>query len=192
VGELRKWLYGAAGLLLVVSLVYSVRGYLQNNEYERRVRAAEQYADSVMAVAVAESARADALEAEADSLVEEVQAREDELNAEHVDLEEWIEEEAPDACDPFFEEYEHLLGKAERQRDDALGAFERQREAAAHLREAVDLQRARGDTLQAALDARPGPHNPLIPRLGVGLFVGVTGDGFVRMGVGVTLSWSWW
>jgi hypothetical protein len=190
VGELRKWVTAAIALAVVVAVFFQIRSYVQSQEYERRVRVAEQFADSAAVVIVAESARADSAEARADSLASRVLARDTVFVTEVERVRVLADSLAPVACEPFIDEYDRLVVACQRDKRDALDAWDRQKEASARLRVALDAALASRDTLRTTLDSRPGPHNPFLPRLGFGLFAGVCGDGFACVGAGITLSWS--
>ena len=180
---------GAVILAMAVSMLYHIRTYVQNNEYERRIDAAEQFTDSLAAVIVSESERADNEQARADSLAGRVLARDTVFVRERAEARD-IAAAAPDTCAPVVAAYERVLATADSSKKDALSAFEAEREATAALRVARDAALASRDTLQTTLDSRPGPHLPFIPRLGAGLFAGVCADGRACVGAGVTLSWG--
>lgn len=187
--ELRKWIVGAVIVMVAVSLLYQLRTYVQNNEYERRVDAAEQYADSLAHVIASESERADSAEARATALANRVLARDTVFVRERAEARD-IAAAAPDTCAPVVAAYERVLAIADSSKNDALAAFEAEREATAALRIARDAAVASRDTLRTTLDSRPGPRLPFIPRLGAGLFAGVCADGRACVGAGVTLSWG--
>lgn len=188
-GELRKWITAAVALAVAVSVVFHIRSYVQNNEYERRVDAAEQFTDSLSGIIVSESVRADSAEARATALANRVLARDTVFVRERAEARD-IAAAAPDTCAPVVAAYERVLAIADSSKNDALAAFEAEREAAARLRIARDAAIASRDTLRTTLDSRPGPHLPFIPRLGAGLFAGVCSDGRACVGAGVTLSWG--
>ena len=187
--ELRKWIMGAVILAVTVSVLYHIRTYVQNNEYERRVDAAEQFTDSLSAVIAFESVRADSAEARATALANRVLARDTVYVRERAEARD-IAAAAPDTCAPFVAAYERVLAIADSSKNDAMDAYAAEREAAASLRIALGDARAAVDTLRVTLDSRPGPHLSFIPRLGAGLFAGVCADGSACVGAGVTLSWG--
>lgn len=68
-------------------------------------------------------------------------------------------------------------------------AFRAQQEAYASLRIAYDNAIARGDSLDAVLDARPGERLWFLPELTMGAFAGLCSTGQPCVGVGVGLGW---
>ena len=175
--------------MVAVSMLYHIRSYVQNNEYERRVDAAEQYADSPSGIIASESVRADNEQARADSLAGSALARDTVFVRERAVARD-IAASAPDTCVPVVAAYERVLETSDGVKNDALAAFEAERKAAASLRRALAGAIASRDTLRTTLNSRPGPHLPFIPRLGAGLFAGVCADGRACVGAGVTLSWG--
>ena len=69
-------------------------------------------------------------------------------------------------------------------------AFRAERSRSQALLAAEATVRAAADSLQAALDARPGERPWWIPREGVGPYVGICTSGLPCAGVGATLSWE--
>jgi hypothetical protein len=101
---------------------------------------------------------------------------------------------APDTCAPFVAQRDSIIDE----QDSVIGTWERAYDAS--LRAIGDLKlsnealQVRGDTLAAALSARPKPRSRLIPSPGAGVFTGLCRDleGNVEpcYGAGVTLSWK--
>ena len=180
---------GAIILAVIVSMLYHIRTYVQNNEYERRIDAAEQFTDSLSAVIAVESVRADSAEARATALANRVLARDTVFVRERAEARD-IAAAAPDTCAPVVAAYERVLATSDSAKTDAMAAYAAEREATARLRSALGGAMASIDTLRVTLDSRPGPHLPFIPRLGVGVFAGICADGRACVGAGVTLSWG--
>lgn len=124
----------------------------------------------------------------ADSIAEDVRER-------AVRVEERIDtvlvETPPELEDhPAIVQRDKIIEEVTDQRDDALRAFEEQKEATAILRTALEESRETVDSLSTVLEDRPSPRPWWVPEVGVGPFAGLCSDGGPCTGLGAHVSWK--
>lgn len=183
----------AAAVLLVAAAALVFRVVRMSARYDAAEVAWNAKADSALAYAALESARADSAAQEADYF--EAKA---ELNAKLADergraVRERVVEvravEVPDTCVTFVAPRDSLIDSAIEEADTWRAAYEDEHTANLWLHTANASLTAVNDTLTLTLQSRPKPRPSWMPRVGVGPFVGVCPNG-VCAGVGITLSWS--
>lgn len=91
---------------------------------------------------------------------------------------------------PAIVQRDSIIDEVVEQRDDALHAFEEQKEATATLRDALEESRETVDSLSTVLEDRPGPKPWFVPEVGAGPFAGLCSGGRPCTGVGVHVSWQ--
>lgn len=176
----------AAGLLVVVvgDRCHSV----SLAEWETRVERVQEQARHQRERAKQAEAEADSLSEAAGRALRAAESAEARIRAQ-VDT---VRAETP----PELREHPAIV-----QRDSLIGglldestrlrrAFDLQRQASARLRAALASEKARGDSLSAVLEDRPGDRPWFLPRLGLGVAAGLDSRGLPNTVAGLTVSWE--
>jgi hypothetical protein len=179
-----KWVLGAVA---VVAAVLVLRSFLSARDAEWQARVETEMVRAELALGEADSFAYQAAlqEARADSAFALAEERDtviirmvEELPAPPVD------------CEPFTAPRDSVIMVMEERHNDIRTAFEKEREAAALLRQAEAAAHRAADSLMAVLDDRPRPVSPLIPEIGVGVFAGMCSTGQPCAGIGVGVQWK--
>jgi hypothetical protein len=188
--QINRILVGLA-VLFVLGFLANVCDDYRRGRWEDRAERAEQSARVQQERADYFRLRFQADSARADSLAENARERGRQVKSRVAAVRAVV---APDTCAPFVAQRDSIIDE----QDSVIGTWERAYDAS--LRAIGDLKlsnealQVRGDTLAAALSARPKPRSRLIPSPGAGVFTGLCRDleGNVEpcYGAGVTLSWK--
>lgn len=183
--NLIKYALGAAA---VVAAVLAIRSFVGARDAEWQARVEREAARAEVALALGDSLRsaADRLETEVDSLVSNAARLDTVVQTRIVEL-----PAPPTDCEPFTAPRDSVILLQEERFTSVSAALEREREAAALLRQAEAHARESADSLLAVLDDRPRPLSPLIPTVGLGCSAGLSvTTGTPDAACGLTLSWE--
>jgi hypothetical protein len=187
----------ALGAVAVVAAVLVVRSWAGQRDAEWQERVERVQATAEAALAFGDSLRVEAAElgVVADSLKIEADRRDTVIVTKIKELPVIVtkikELPAPPVdCEPFTLPRDSVIVLQEERYDAISEAFDRERQAAALLRQAEARARTAADSLSSVLDDRPRPLSPLIPKVGLGATAGICTTGQPCVAVGLTLSWE--
>jgi hypothetical protein len=177
----------ALGAVAVVAAVLVVRSWAGQRDAEWQERVERVQATAEAALAFGDSLRVEAAElgVVADSLKIEADRRDTVIVTKIKEL-----PAPPVDCEPFTLPRDSVIVLQEERYDAISEAFDRERQAAALLRQAEARARTAADSLSSVLDDRPRPLSPLIPKVGLGATAGICTTGQPCVAVGLTLSWE--
>lgn len=180
------------GLAVVVGVIVSAVAVdhcydARWEEWEVRRDSVEQFAEDQARMAVEAAARADSLEAVADSLLGTAIAADPVIRERIVEVR---AEPVPEEARPYTEPRDSVIDDLQEQSDRWRVAFEREKQAAALLREGYTRLEAANDSLRSVISDVPTPKPDWIPSFEVGAFGGICTTGKPCAGVGVGLTWK--